>query len=76
MMITDNGPGIGSEALQQIFERFFRGDPSRNRNTGGSGLGLAIVRQIVEEHGGTAWAESEVGRGTTICFTLKMTEAC
>lgn len=68
--VSDNGRGIGSDALPHIFDRFYRADPSRSRHTGGSGLGLAIVRQIVEEHGGTAWADSRLGEGTDIFFTL------
>ncbi|WP_246470099.1 sensor histidine kinase [Cohnella nanjingensis] len=69
--IRDNGRGIGPEALPRVFERFYRADPSRNAAAGGSGLGLSIVRQLIEAHGGTVWAESEPGRGTTIAFTLK-----
>lgn len=68
--IRDNGPGIESAALPQIFDRFYRAEPSRNRATGGSGLGLAIVKQIVEGHGGHVWAESRPGEGTSIYFTL------
>lgn len=71
--IEDNGPGIESEALPHIFERFYRAEPSRNTSTGGSGLGLAIVKQIVEEHGGRTWAESTAGEGTAIFFTLPKT---
>jgi signal transduction histidine kinase len=68
--VTDNGQGIPEEAIQLIFDRFYRADPSRNASTGGSGLGLAIAKQIIEEHGGMIWASSEVGRGTTIYMTL------
>ena len=69
--IEDNGGGISEEALPNIFDRFYRADSSRNRATGGSGLGLAIVKRIVEEHGGEIWAESKLGEGTSIFFTLK-----
>jgi signal transduction histidine kinase len=69
--IGDNGPGMEREALQHIFERFYRAEKSRNTETGGSGLGLAIVKQIIEEHGGKVWAESQLGKGITIFFTLK-----
>ena len=69
--ICGNGPGIEREALQRIFERFYRAEKSRNTETGGSGLGLAIVKQIIEEHGGKVWAESQAGKGTTIYFTLQ-----
>ncbi|QGQ97534.1 sensor histidine kinase [Paenibacillus psychroresistens] len=68
--ITDNGSGIESSALQHIFDRFYREDPSRNTATGGSGLGLAIVKQIMEGHNGKVWAESSIGEGTSIYFTL------
>ncbi|MGE8077404.1 ATP-binding protein [Peribacillus loiseleuriae] len=70
--IQDNGSGIESNALPYIFDRFFRADPSRNTLSGGSGLGLAIVKQIVEEHGGRISADSTVGEGTTISFTLPL----
>lgn len=72
--VEDNGRGIAAEALPYIFERFYREDPSRNRDAGGNGLGLAIVKQIVEAHGGTAWAESERGKGTAVFFTLRRSE--
>ncbi|MCH5272243.1 MAG: HAMP domain-containing histidine kinase [Lachnospiraceae bacterium] len=68
--ISDTGIGIAKNDLPHIFERFYRGDASRNSETGGSGLGLAIVKQIVEDHGGTVTARSEEGKGTTISFTL------
>lgn len=68
--IKDNGPGIDNESLIHIFDRFYRADPSRNTETGGSGLGLAIVKQIIEGQGGTVWAESQLGEGTSIYFTL------
>lgn len=68
--ISDNGSGIDSEALPYIFDRFFRADRSRNQDKGGSGLGLAIVKQMIEEHGGTVWAESTEGAGTELFFTL------
>jgi signal transduction histidine kinase len=71
--ITDNGSGIEIAALPHIFDRFYREDPSRNTTTGGSGLGLAIVKQIIEGHGGKAWAESTIGVGTSIYFTLQKT---
>lgn len=68
--ITDTGAGIPKKDLPHIFERFYRGDTSRNTGKGGSGLGLAIVKQIVEDHGGTISARSEEGEGTTVSFTL------
>lgn len=73
--IKDNGAGISEKDLPNIFERFYRADMSRNSQKGGSGLGLAIVRKIIEEHGGSIWAISELGVGTTIYFTvMKWTE--
>lgn len=69
--ITDNGIGIKEEQLSFIFNKFYRVDESRNTKAGGTGLGLSIAKQIIEAHGGTIWAKSKLGEGTTICFTLK-----
>ncbi|CAM3970086.1 two-component sensor histidine kinase [Bacillus luti] len=74
--VMDNGSGIESDTLPYIFERFYRAEQSRNSSTGGSGLGLAIAKQIVEEHGGEIWAESELGKGTSIFFSLEKVEKC
>jgi signal transduction histidine kinase len=68
--VSDTGPGIPSDHLPRIFERFYRVDPARSREVGGTGLGLAIVKHLVEAHGGRVEAESVLGRGTTIRFTL------
>lgn len=68
--VIDDGEGIAPEDLPQIFARFYRGEKSRSRATGGAGLGLAIARGIVEAHGGTIAISSELGRGTTVTFTL------
>lgn len=68
--ITDNGIGIPAKDLERIFDRFYRADGSRSRQTGGSGLGLAIVRSIIERFGGSASIASEEGRGTTVTLTL------
>ena len=70
VQVQDTGEGIASEHLENIFERFYRSDPSRNRSTGGAGLGLAIVKQLVEAHDGSVSVESEKGKGTTFTFTL------
>lgn len=72
--IEDNGPGIPEEDLPHIFERFYRGDSSRNSSRGGSGLGLAIVKMIISDHGGEVGADSIVGTGTRFHFTLKKVE--
>ena len=69
--LEDNGKGIGSKELPNIFERFYRTDASRNSSTGGSGLGLAISKKIIEDHGGRIWAESRAGVGTTIFILLR-----
>ena len=68
--ISDNGEGIAQEDLVRIFERFYRTDRSRNSSTGGSGIGLSIAKKIMEDHRGEIWAESELGVGTTITFSL------
>lgn len=68
--VTDTGPGVTPEHLPHLFERFWRGDPSRSRRTGGSGLGLAIARRIVEAHGGRIWAENPPDGGLRISFSL------
>lgn len=68
--VQDFGPGIGSEHLPRIFERFYRVDKARSRETGGTGLGLAIVKHIVLNHAGAVKVESTVGRGSTFFFTL------
>jgi len=70
--VSDDGEGIPSRALARIFERFYRADSSRARDLGGTGLGLAIVRHLVGAMGGEVWAESELGQGTTIRFTLPL----
>jgi signal transduction histidine kinase len=68
--VTDTGEGIDPEDLPYIFDRFYRGEKSRNRETGGSGLGLAIARGIVRAHGGEIRVESQLRPGTTFHIML------
>ena len=68
--VSDNGPGIPPADLPHIFERFYRVDKGRSRETGGTGLGLSIVKHIVQMHGGRVWAESQEGQGVSIRICL------
>ena len=68
--VADDGIGIPAEHLTRVFDRFYRVDPARARNTGGTGLGLAIVKHVAESHGGTVRATSEVGVGSTFSVLL------
>jgi signal transduction histidine kinase len=67
--VQDNGTGISAEHLPYVFERFYRVDQSRARETGGAGLGLAIVKQLVEAQGGRVGIESQIDGGTRVSFT-------
>lgn len=70
LSVRDQGPGIPAHQLPRLFGRFQQLDSSDSRAKGGTGLGLAISKALVEQHGGTIWAESEVGRGATFHFEL------
>lgn len=70
LSIKDNGIGISPEEIPFVFERFYRGDKSRNKMTGGSGIGLAIVKSIVMAHEGKIELKSDLGKGS--CFTIKL----
>ncbi len=73
--VKDNGIGIGEKDLSHLFERFYRVDKGRSRESGGTGLGLSIVKHIVQLHGGQVWAQSRLGEGTRISFTLPTAES-
>jgi two-component system phosphate regulon sensor histidine kinase PhoR len=70
--VQDFGPGVPSEHLGRLFERFYRVDKARSRESGGTGLGLAIAKHIVLAHGGTIRAQSELNHGSTFLFTLPL----
>jgi two-component system sensor histidine kinase VicK len=73
MSVADQGVGLAPEHLNRLFEKFFRVDSGLGRHVVGSGLGLPIAQTIVESHGGRIWAESQLGQGTTLFFTLPLT---
>jgi signal transduction histidine kinase len=68
--VEDTGSGIAPQHVSNVFERFYRADPSRTRATGGTGIGLAVVKQLVEAHGGAVAVTSEPGQGSLFRFTL------
>ena len=70
IFVRDDGSGIPPEALDRVFERFYRVDKARSRDQGGTGLGLAIVKHIVQAHDGEVRCESELGKGATFYFML------
>ena len=69
--VADNGPGIASNELPHVFERFYRAQHGRQQHSGGTGLGLAICKAFIEAHGSTIWAKSTM-EGTTISFSLPL----
>jgi signal transduction histidine kinase len=73
LSVADTGVGIPTRELPRIFERFYRVDRARSRETGGTGLGLSIVKHVIENHGGTVNVTSELGRGT--CFEVRLPSA-
>lgn len=72
--VSDAGPGIAPEDLPHIFERFYQGKTKSKYTSAGSGLGLALAKKVVEAHGGRIWIESEMGKGTTVRFILRLTK--
>jgi signal transduction histidine kinase len=72
LIVNDSGHGISPEALPHVFERFYREDPSRSRETGGAGLGLSIYKALVEAASGTIAIESAIGLGTKVRVTLPL----
>jgi two-component system phosphate regulon sensor histidine kinase PhoR len=70
--VRDNGIGIPKEDMPRIFERFYRVDKGRSKESGGTGLGLSIVKHLVQAHGGRVWVESRLGEGSTFSFTLPL----
>jgi signal transduction histidine kinase len=72
LKVQDSGPGMDATELAHVFDRFYRGDRSRQRHEGGSGLGLAIAKSIVEGHNGRIWAESVPGQGATFVIELPL----
>ena len=73
--VTDQGAGISEEDQKRIFERFYRVDPARSRQTGGTGLGLSIVKHVMAQHGGMVTVDSTLGEGSTFTLSLPLAEA-
>ena len=73
--VSDNGCGISAEEQERVFERFYRVDSARSRQTGGTGLGLSIVKHVIANHGGEVTVWSQPGRGSTFTVCLPEMEA-
>ena len=74
LSVRDEGVGIPRTELERVFERFYRVDRARSRETGGTGLGLAIVRHVAGNHGGRVAVESKPGDGSTFTMTIPTAE--
>ena len=72
VVVADTGIGIGPDDLPRVFERFYRADPARGRDSGGTGLGLPIARWIVRQHGGDVRLDSAPGQGTTATVQIPL----
>jgi len=73
--VADRGPGLPPDEADRVFERFYRGDPSRSRGSGGTGLGLSIAAAIVEAHGGSITVATDPGHGATFTVSLPIAPA-
>ena len=73
--VTDNGIGIPEKDLPRLFDRFYRVDKARSRESGGTGLGLSIAQEILNQHKGSIEISSEFGKGTSVLITMPAAEA-
>jgi two-component system sensor histidine kinase SenX3 len=73
--VEDHGIGIPAKDIERVFERFYRVDLARSRQTGGTGLGLSIVRHVMANHGGEVTVESRLGEGSTFALHLPVADA-